>query len=187
MAGFEVSKTQTAGDYTGRVTRYVTDGAAKRIAIGDVVVITGGADANGVPEVKELSGTNPWVGAITGVVVGIEPDFSDENFSTVGVARSTTRYVYVIDDPDTLFEVESDATLAAADVGLNVDIISTEATSSGNLIISNYEIDGSSKVTTAATPFRIVALLEGATSGTLGDRALVRMNETTRRAGATGI
>lgn len=187
MPGFELSKSQSAGDFTGRVTKYVTDGAAKRMAIGDVVVITGGADANGVPEVKELSGTNPWVAAITGVVVGIEPQFDDENFSTVGVARSTTRYVYVVDDINALFEVESDATLAAADVGLNVDIISTEATSSGNLIISNYKVDGSSKVTTNATPFRIVALLEGATTGTLGDRALVRMNETTTRAGATGI
>ena len=187
MAGFELSKSQSAGDYTGRVTKYVTDGAAKRIAIGDVVVITGTADANGVPQVKELSGTNPWLTAVTGVVVGIEPDFSDENFSTVGVARSTTRYVYVCDDPNALYEVESDATLAVTDVGSNVDIISTEATASGNLIISNYKIDGSSGVTTAATPVRIVSLLAGATTGTLGDRALVRLNDTTTIAGTAGI
>lgn len=184
MSGFELA---TSSISELRINEYVSDAAAVKIAIGDVVVITGTASATGIPEVKQISGTNPWVAAITGVVVGIKPNFATENFSSTGVAASTAATLLVCDDPRALYEVESDATLVVADVGLNVDIISTEATLSGVMYRSNYKLDGSSVVTTAATPVRVVKLLKGATTGTLGDRALVRFNETTDIAGAAGV
>jgi len=182
MSGFELA---TGSSAELRIRKYASDAAARKIAIGDAVKITGTAAADGTPQVTTLAAdTNT---AITGVVVGVVPNFESENFSSTGVAASTAANLLVCDDPRATYEVESDATLAITDVGSNVDIISTEATLSGVMYISNYKIDGSSGVTTAATPVQVVKLLKGATSGTLGDRALVRLNETSIVPGASGV
>jgi len=184
MAGFELASPSISEI---RINEYASDAAAVKIAIGDVVALTGTASAAGLAQVKQVSGTNPWVAGVLGVVVGVKPNFLNENFSSTGVAASTAATLLVCDDPRALYEVESDATVAITGVGLNYDIISTEATLSGVMYISNYKLDGDSGVTTAATPVQVVKLLNGATSGVLGDRVLVRLNETSIVPGASGV
>lgn len=183
MAGFERIGNALSGDYTGRVNTYYIATAGQNYAIGDVVVLGGTSHTDGTPTVVAAS----QGAAITGVIVGFKPDFSDENFSSIGLASGASGYVSVADDPDGTFEVECDATLAAADVGLNAEAVVTAPTVSGNLYISNMEIDSSTKATTNTLHFRIVKLLNGATSGTLGDRAIVKINNSTSNTGTTGV
>lgn len=81
------------------------------IYIGGLVKLTGGADADGVPVVTgNVSTGNP----VVGVVVGVKPVTAD---STTYRVNSTSRYVWVADDPDLLFEVQEDGTTAATVAG----------------------------------------------------------------------
>lgn len=185
MSGFEFKKSTSGGDYTGRVSTYEIASTAQAMAIGDVVVLTGTASAEGVADVDPITGT--YSAGVTGVVVGFEPNYANEGFVSTGVANATAATVHVIDDPNALFEVESATTLAVTDVGLNCKVVATAATTAGNLYISQMKITGTAAAATSTFPFQIVALRKGATTGTLGDRALVRINNSTVRAGGTGI
>lgn len=185
MAGFELVKSDVSD--VNLVRTYVYDAAARPVAIGDCVVITGSSSATTGEPIASTTAAGANVSALTGVVVGIQPQLSTETLNTNGLAASTAGRLLVVDNPFSLFEVESDATLAAADVGLNCAYNAADATVSGALVTSGYTLDAATKATTATLPFQIVALLPGKTSGTLGDRALVRINASTVRPGATGV
>lgn len=192
-AGFQLSRSQSSAEFSGVTETFDVDGAhAGIIAIGDVVTLSGtstvtpiGSQMAGRAQVDSpANGTSPF----TGIVCSIVPDLSNESLNDAGGLPATTAgSVVVVLDNASLFEVESDLLIAADGVGLNFDFIDDVATQTGGLSISNMELDGSSGVVTKATPFRLVKLLEGLTSGILGDRALVRMNDTTTNDGATGI
>lgn len=184
MSGFEFVNSDGRSEYRVRMyNRPATD--APLVALGDVVKINGTAAADGTPQVVAIAADTST--AITGVVVGIKPDFATEDFSSVGVPASTAADLYICDDPAALFEVECLTTAAITDVGSNVAIDYVATSKSGNLYLSNLTIDPGTAATTATLPFQIVKLLEGKTSGTLGDRALVRINASTTMNGATGV
>jgi len=63
--------------------------------------------------------------AITGVIVGFAalPD----NLSLKHNTANTERVAFVCDDPDVVFEIQADGTIAAAQVGLNAVLIYTNA------------------------------------------------------------
>ena len=90
-------------------------------------------------------------------------------------------------DPNLNFIVESSAALAAADVGLNVDVKPTAAAKVGGLTKSNMQIDASTKAVTATLPFRIVGLVPNEAGEIDGKFARVRLNATTMRTGAKGV
>jgi hypothetical protein len=124
---------------------------------------------------------------VTGVIVGIAPDFTTESFSDVKIAASTAGSVIVNVDPEAEYEVDvTGTTLAAADVGLNINIAATAATTSGGLTRSNMVVDSATKATTATLQFRIVRLATSA-AGVLGDRCVVRLNKSSANLGATGV
>lgn len=170
-------------DPDGKIGIYsVAASHSTKLAVGDVVVLTGTADADEIQQVDAAT-----AGAdVLGVIVGFVPDYSTENFTSSGLAASTAGKVYVNTDPRAEYMVDCDETLAAADVGLNANIAATEASLSGGLMISNMEIDSSTKAATATLQFRIVKRLPGS-DGTIGDRALVRLNESSIIAGALGV
>lgn len=183
MAGFIAVADQANGDYSGKLMTYAVDAAhATLLAPGDVVRISGDSDSFGVPEADAATAGQ----SITGVIASVEPNFEGEALNETGLPASTAGKIRVHVDPQLLFEVDVDATLAAADVGLNADINATAASKSGGLTVSNMNLDAGTKATTSTLQFRIVALLEDE-DGTLGNRALVRMNNTTTTAGATGV
>ena len=185
MSGFEYVGTDN-GDDGQRVRLYsrpATD--APLIALGDTVKLNGTADADGTPQVVATAADSSV--SVTGVVVGIVPDFTTEQLSIVGVPASTAANLLVCDDPRALYEVEAETTLAITDVGSNIGIDYVATSVSGILYTSNSTIKTSTAATTATLPFQIVKLLKGATSGTLGDRALVRLNASTVAPGATGV
>ena len=184
MSGFTAVKKSGASETAGMLQTFSVAAAhATLLAPGDAIVITGDGDANGVSEVDTGNATT----ANTGVIVSVDFSLAGENLTETGLLASTAGTVKVNQDPSQLYEIESDATLVAANVGLNVSINVTTATKSGGLTVSNMTVDAATVATTITLPYRIVALLEGITSGVLGDRVLVRPNATTQSTGSLGI
>jgi len=186
MAGFTALRTEANGDYDGKLSTFAVDAAhARLMAPGDCVIITGTADVYG-----KAGADNFAAGAIatkiTGVVAAIEPQFVGENLLTTGLAASTAGRIHVHVSPQTLFLIDSDATLAVTAVGSNVGFNAVDATLSGGLVVSNYTLDSSSVGTVATLPFQIVALAED-DAGVLGNRAIVRLNDSTVAPGAVGV
>lgn len=162
----------------------VASSHATLLAPGDVVTLTGTATATtSVPQVDASTAGQ----AVTGVVVGVVPTYSTETLNSAGLAASTAGTVYVLTDPLAYYEVDvSNGPLTVADVGLNANLVATAATLSGSLAISNMTLNATGKATTSTLQFRIEKLLTDS-SGTLGNRALVRVNSSTYITGTTGV
>lgn len=184
-SGFKPVRYASGACYAGAATRYhvpASDGTA--LYIGDPVIYAGSADANGVPTATKSS----VGGRVTGVVVGIEPA---PNITTLYRPASTAAYVYVADDPNLIFEVQEDAVggaLAAADVGLNADMILGAGTAATGM--SGTQLDTSTKATTATLGWRILGFVQRP-DNEIGANAkvLVRNNLPTETgaAGSTGV
>jgi len=184
MAGAKLAKTQNNG-YTGKVQTYhVAAGHSGLLAIGDFVLLTGTAHTDGTAQVDDCAAGE----LITGVIVGFKPNLA--SLETKGLAGSVAGFVYVNTDPYALWEIEIGTTaLAVTSVGLNADITATIATTSGNLVFSNMVLDGASSPSTASQQLRIVGLIPGevgTTLGAVGQKALVRFNESTEK-GTVGV
>ena len=121
--------TGAAYNEQGRLYAIAND-ASNTYAIGDVVKVAGSSDSNGVPYATKAASTDTPVGVIVGIRV------SDPGVSLVGTTlalntiylpkSSGLRYVFVVDDPSVIFQVESDATgVAATDVFKNTGLTIT--------------------------------------------------------------
>jgi len=184
MAGFEYARKQGTGGTEGMVQTFAVSAAhTTLLAPGDAVVITGDGSVLGVSEVNTGNATT----ANTGVIISVDFQLAGENLTETGLPALTAGTVKVELDPQALYEIETDATLVVANVGLNIGINTTVATKTGGLTISNMTADSATAAVTITLPYRIVALLEGNTSGVLGDRILARPNATTQSDGALGI
>lgn len=165
--------------YSGAVDMfYVPASDATPLYEGDPVVLNGSADAAGVAGVTRASAS----GAITGAVVG----FADATSMTAGYrAASTAAYVLVAHGQDILFEIQEDAVggaIAAADIGLNADII----VASGNAYskASGVMLDTSTKATTATLPLRIKGLAQRPDNELSANaKVLVTLNNTSETPG----
>lgn len=164
----------------GGNTYYVTSAHAGNLFIGDPVLVTGSADAAGVPTVDIATGgaTNYWTGAIVGFLI-------DQTIITNGyLPASTAGYVIVEDDPNVIFEVQT-TTLAAADLQAN----SVLAAGTGARITgSGWYVDTGTKGTSATYQVRIVGISQ-APDNALGTycKALVRNNLPTEAGLPTGL
>lgn len=184
MSGFEFNRTQSQGGTTGKVDTYGVDAAhATLLAPGDVMRTTGTANATtGNPEIDAATATQ----AITGVLVSVDPNFVGEALSETGLLASTAGEVKVNVDPFATYNVDvANGPLIVANVGLNANIVATAATKTGGLTISNMTLNATGVATTQTLPFRIVALLED-DAGVLGNRARVRVNNSTLTDGQLG-
>lgn len=102
----------------------IASDAANTYAIGDVVKLTTGSDANGIAYVTKMTADSDLP---MGVIVGIRPadpgvslEGTNIDLSKLYLTKSSgTRYVYVITDPTVIFEVQAN-TYALADVNKNV-------------------------------------------------------------------
>lgn len=184
MSGFTLSQDQSAGEYAGKVFNYsVAATHATLLAPGDIVLITGDANAFGRPEVDAALAT----GLVTGIIAAVTPQYVGEQLSETGLPASTAGEVQVHNDPLLNFDVDvSNGTLLVANVGLNVDAAVDVATKLGGLTVSNMTIDAGTTGTTQGKQFRIVALLEDE-DGVLGKRVQVRINAGTISDGTVGV
>lgn len=88
-------------------------------------------------------------GDLLGVCAGVAGGFDD--LSTKHLAASTAGTVYVVDDPDMIFECQEDdagTALTVAARGANCDVLATAGSSTTG--ISAHEIDRSTVVATTA-------------------------------------
>lgn len=211
--GFRPVRMKNGSPWTGEANTYVVlHGNNETLRIGDLVKLSGSADANGVPTVNRasVSGTAAAGTAFLGAIVGIAPVGPYSPVSLVGTSLSlenksilvtdaVDKYVFVCDSRDVIYEVQSDATgLSRDQVGLNATFDAVVTADVDGL--SEFALDGSgttaAPAVTATLQFRIVGLspkgnnlLENTAVGTLVPFvvALVQPNEHAFGAGAAGI
>jgi hypothetical protein len=134
--GFKPVKHLTGAPYNGQCNLYeVPAGETVPVFVGDLVVLSDSAGTAGVPAVEAAVGASAQIasGAILGAVVGVlntkfDPLDGKMTGGSVALdtpvyrAASTKQFVLVADAIDLIFESEADASVALADVGLNVGV-----------------------------------------------------------------
>lgn len=169
--------------YNGATTlAHAPSSYASALAIGDPVKWSGTADSAGVPGVTLSAAAE----TISGVVVG----FQDATSMLAGIgAASTVRYPLLACGQDILFEVQEDAVggaIAAADIGLNADLIA--AASSTYTKRSGYMLDTSTKAATATLQVRIKRLAQRPDNELSANaKVLVTLNNTTESPGTASV
>ena len=161
--------TGAAYNEQGRLYAIANDGS-NTYAIGDVVKVAGGSDAQGIPYVNKAASTDTPVGVIVGIRV------SDPGTSLVGTTlalnqlylpiNSGLRYVFVVDDPAVIFQVEGDATgVSAANVFSNTGLTITanqttlgQAQPLSNTVINAASILAIGSSGSLALPLQIIGL-----------------------------
>jgi hypothetical protein len=186
--GLQPVRYKSGAPYNGAAnTYYVPDTDVNAMFIGDPVLIAGSGDVNGVSSVTLAAAGD----RITGVIVGFTTnpnDTTDGAIETGYKPASTEAYVLVADDPSLLFEAQADAAMAAADIGLNADLVAA----AGSTVTkkSGYLIDDATKATTTAQ-VRIVGFSQRVnnTVGSADAVMLVSIVENTEApdTGVTGI
>lgn len=173
----------------GRLYAIANDGT-NTYAIGDIVKVAGGSDTTGIPYATKAATTDTPVGVIVGIRV------ADPSVSLVGTTlalntiylplNSGLRYVYVVDDPNVIFQVTGDATgVAAADVFKNAGLTITanqtslaqsSPLSSTVLNASSFLAIGSSG--SLALPLQIIGLVQASNNAPGAyAQALVKWNK----------
>ncbi len=176
-------------NHTNALTPYAVPASyATALFIGDPVIkVAAGSQADGRHVSLPLCHAAANGGAITGVVMG----FEDINSMTLGYgAASTERVVLVDDNPDSLYEVQEDAVggaLAAADVGLNADLISAAGSTATRT--SGWMLDTSTKATTATLQVKIMGFQRRIDNepGNANAKVLVKINNHTQQTATAGI
>lgn len=189
-SGFSVVK--ATGMYTGQDNVYVILQAdTNQYGIGDAVKVAVGGDANGIAAVTKSAGTSGEFsrGVITGVLpvqaVGLAPlQGTPLALEIINVPATKTRnyYVFVNDDPNTIYEIADDGSTALTATACNKNALFTPTNNTNPLIqVSATVLAGATINTTAAFPLKILGLSQrpaGALPNTLGANAkwLVKFN-----------
>ena len=161
-------------------------------AIGDPVVLAGGADSNGVPTVTlATAGTgNLVLGAIVGFgaskygSVGMP---GDTESAVIPATKTKAYYVLVSDDPNIVYEIQEvsgGTALTAAEVGLNGNLVS----GTNNGYVSGWELDNSGEATGATIQLKLLGLSQKSDNA-FGEHAKWRVliNHHQYRAGVAGV
>ena len=160
----------------------IASGYASNIYYGQVVSIV----AAGTIQVVTTNGDNstPFPAGTIGVFVGCtytNPSTKQLTFAQyfpTGTVASDAM-AYVVDDYNTLFQVQADGSLAQATLGSNAILAAVQSTSTGSTTTGNSNSALSASVaTTSGYAFRIVDFVESTTS-TVGDAytdVLVKFN-----------
>lgn len=138
--------------WNGVVNKYaVSAGYNTSLFQGDLVVLNGSADADGIPQIHQAAAN----GVCVGVIVAFEPN--PDNLAQLYRPGSTARYAYVADSPDLVMEAQEDAVggaISLADIGLNVNfVVGTGSTTTGQ---SGMQIDSNTANTTNTLPLRLM-------------------------------
>lgn len=160
----------------------IASGYASNIYYGQVVSIV----AAGTIQVVVTNGDNstPFPAGTIGVFVGCtytNPSTKQLTFAQyfpTGTVASDAM-AYVVDDYNTLFQVQADGSLAQTALGSNAILAAVQSTSTGSTTTGNSNTALSASVaTTSGYAFRIVDFVESTTS-TVGDAytdVLVKFN-----------
>jgi hypothetical protein len=161
----------------------IASGYAVNIQYGDPVVLVAAGTIermNATTTATTVTNTGGTAG-FAGVFVGCQYTDATTGFITrqtyVSGTVATDIMAMVVDDPDALFQLQANGTLAQASLGANAAIIQTVA-GAGTYMPSGLQLQISSVATTATLPVRIVDFVN-APGSTIGDAftdVIVRIN-----------
>lgn len=170
----------------------IASGYAANIYNGSVVSVVAAGTVEIVSEVGSAADVFP--AGTVGVFVGCsytDPNTKQKLFSQywpTGTVASDA-VAYVIDDPDVVFQIQADDTLAQSALGINIPVVNPTAgsTTTGN---STMAADASAIAVGATLAFKIIDFVDSTTSS-VGDTytdILVKFNPTSHAYTAgTGI
>jgi len=170
---------------TGAQKQYgyeIADNQAGTIFQGDLVVLTAGYISRFLPAthtaaVGVFNGCN-YIDPTTG-----KPTF--KNFYPGSVNITSGKIIAdVIDDPSQLFLIQCDASIAAADIGKNADVIGTGGSTTTG--VSTMELNSSTLATTAALNLKTVGLYN-VPSNEIGTNAVVVVKINEHVYGSAGV
>jgi hypothetical protein len=175
-----------SGAYTGKLRQLkMTNSYTTSIFYGDPVALV----AAGTLEKATATNVGPIVGVFLGCVF-TDPNSGQRTFKNWWTASvtSTDNFAYVADDPDLIFQCQSDTAIAQADMGINVAMVQTAGSTVTGM--SRVAISGASTNTSSTLPLRIIGFVNGPFSA-VGDAktdCLVTINtHQYRSVGITGI
>ena len=139
----------------------------------------------GTLEVVTTVGSNSSVfpAGTIGVFVGCsytDPNSSQKTFSQYWPASTSASDAvgYIVDDPDVVFQVQADATMAQATLGANAPLAAVQSTSTGSTTTGNSTSALDATVATTTQGFRVVGFVNSPDSA-VGDTytdVLVKFN-----------
>lgn len=162
-------------------------------AIGDPVTLAGGADAFGVPTITlATAGTGnlvlgPIVSGAGAISYGSSYGVPAESPIVIPATKTRNYYVLVCDDPNVIHEIQEvsgGTPLAAADVGLNGNLVSGV----NNGYLSGWELDNAGEAAGATLQLKLLGLAQR-TGNAFGEHAKwwVLINHHQYRAGVAGV
>jgi hypothetical protein len=180
-----INTTSASGSYTGKV-QHIKIASAYDTAIfyGDFVkLVTAGT-------VEKDAGT----AALTTIGIFMGCKYTDSTSKQMTFNQqwpadmaASDAMAYVVTDPEVLFQMQSDQTVAQAALGANASVVQTAgSTSIGN---SKNAFDGSTVATTNTFPVKVVDFVDGPTSA-VGDTytdVIVKFNVGHQLTNTTGI
>lgn len=163
--GLTPVKYLNGSDWDGRGNTYSVAAAnASILSVGDLVALTGTADATG--KYPQIARATPGAGAC-GVLVGIGlfpngPFVNPNDLSSVQkpAAASPVYYALVCDSPDVIYEVQENGgggDLAIADVGLNINVIF--ANPAAGVVVSALQLNNATKAATATLDCKLLRVV----------------------------
>lgn len=174
--GFKPAKHFSGAPYNGQANIYeVAVGESVPVFVGDLVVRSTEASTSGLVTVKSLSAATTAndvvAGVVIGAVVGIvnaKLDPLDGKMTTGSIALDTPQYVpaatkaYVLvaDSPDIIFEAQSTASYALADIGLNADVGCLASSASTSTGTSGMYVNATSPSASATRPLHVVGFVK---------------------------
>ena len=170
--GFRPVKHFTGAPYSGQANIYeVSVSETVPIFPGDLVVRSTNASTSGLVTVKSLSASTSANDVVAGVIVGavvgvvntkLDPFSGKMTGGSIALdtpqyaPASTKSFVLVADSPDIIYEVQSTASFALADIGLNADVgcLATSAlTATGN---SGMYVNATAPTASATRPIHVI-------------------------------
>ena len=177
----------------GRIYSIAASYSAAALYVGDPVISSGTADATGIAGIVLAAATGPIRGVIVGIGRNKESLANPSNLDITyrpAAAQSDTWYALVVDDPNTIFEVQEHANgtaLSATEVGLNQVLY----LGAGNGFVSVWQLASATDATPNTTSTLQVRLLGLAQrqDNAFGANAkwLVKINAHELSAGTAGL
>ena len=166
MGAEPVDTLSASGSFTGKVRHIkIASGYGTGIFYGDFVKLVAAGT------LEKAAVTTAVVAGTVGIFVGCaytDPSTNQKTFNQQFPASTAADDIvgYVVDDPDLLFRMQGDGSIAQTGLGNNVSAVSTAgSTSIGR---SKNAVDASTIATTNSLPLRIVDFVDGPSSS-VGD------------------
>ena len=145
----------------------IASGYATNIFNGSIVSIV----AAGTIEVVTTIGSNSSVfpAGTIGIFVGCsytDPNTKQKLFSQyfpTGTVASDA-VAYIVDNPETVFQVQADASVAQAGLGANAPLAAVQSTSTGSTVTGNSTTALDATVATTTQGFRVVGFVDSPNS-----------------------